>query len=101
MSLGSVLSDTVKSLCVASENGLLVIEREIFAILDVPKLDTARVGIETFMRKIGGENKRLIANFANGIAEAVIVAVKADKNSAGFDVAAKVFARQDIGFGAR
>ena len=48
------------------------------------------------MGKVSGENEGLVAGFTDGVAEAVIVAVEADKDSPGFDMSAKIFARHHV-----
>src|SRR5262249_3403261 len=53
------------------------------------------------MGKVGGENKRLVTGFLDRVAEAVIVAIEADKDPTGFHMAAEILACHDIRFGAR
>jgi hypothetical protein len=53
------------------------------------------------MGEVGSKQKRLVARFFHGEAQASVVAVEADKNPAGFNVSSKIFAGSHVRLRAR
>ena len=95
------LIDPVKLLRVGREDRFFIILVNVFAREQLVDLVAAMLGVEAFVRKIGGEKKRFIARFPNGEPQTAVIAVEADENSAGLHMPTKIFARHDIGLRAR
>src|SRR5258705_12751535 len=93
--------DAVKLLGVFAQDRFFIGKSEILAALDVLDLGAAGLGIETLVREVGGEDKGFVAGFSHRVAEAMIVAVEADEDSAGLHMAAKIFAGHYVGLRAR
>src|SRR5262249_50284558 len=94
-------TDSVKPLCVNRQDRFLVRLRQILAHQKLIDFFSTRLGAKAFMWEVGGKEKRLIARFFHGETKASVVAVKTDKNPAGFDVSSKIFAGGHVRLRAR
>src|SRR5215475_1415600 len=90
-SAGSSNADSVKPLCVDRQDRFFVRLCQILARQKLIDFFSTGLGAKAFMWKVGGKQKRLIARFFHGETKASVVAVKTDKNPAGFDVSPKIF----------
>src|SRR5262249_23491492 len=92
---------SVKPLCVNRQDRCFVRLRQVLAGQELIDFFSTRFGAKAFMWEVGGTEKRLIARFFDGEPTAVAVAVKSDKNPAGFDVSSKIFAGGHVRLRAR
>src|SRR5215467_12721275 len=90
-------TDSVKPLCVNRQDRFFVRLRQILARQKLIDFFSTGLGAKAFMWEVGGKQKRLIARFFYGETKAAVVAVKTDKNPAGFDVSSKIFAGGHLG----
>ena len=85
-------TDSVKPLCVDRQDRFLVGLRQILARQKIIDFFSTGLGAKAFVWEVGGKQKRLVAGFFHSETKASVVAVKTDKNPAGFDVSSKIFA---------
>ena len=69
------LIDPVKLLRVGREDRFFIALVNVFAREQLVDLVAAMLGVEAFVRKIGGEKKRLVARFLDGKSQTAVIAV--------------------------